>query len=551
MPIRMRRLPAFTALLLPLAGLGTAHAIELDTGNSDLTLRADTTVRYNLGMRADKPDSRILNNPTYDESDSKFGKGHIVTNRLDLLGEVDLNYRNQFGARVSAAGWYDNAYQNDTVHTVVPGYASSYRNNTYSDSVQRYVNGPSGEILDAFAWSNFRLGDVPVNVKVGRHTNYWGEGLLLGAHAISYSQAPTDGVKAVTSPGIETKEVFLPLGQVSARAQLTQNLSVAGQYFYEWKNTRLPYGGTYFAPADMLFEGPDRLPVAANGLAFNRAPSLMPKQSGNWGLTAKYNIEAIESTTGLYYREFDDYQPWLTPQVLGSQGAFRLAYPTGVKLLGMSIARVIGPVSAGAELSVRHGGALNATGISAVDNEGPRGDTLHAIANGVMLFPKTPLFDTASLAFEAAYSQLLKVTSHPELYKGVGSAACRAVETPGVLASGNKADGCSSKQFVAMAVNFTPQWLQVLPSWDMDLPLSINYGIRGNAASAGGGSEGSLAWSIGVKMTYGQRHEFTLRYADTLAQSKYNTSGNTLIGGNGSVGTTDRGWLAFTYKTGF
>nr|WP_315184730.1 DUF1302 family protein [uncultured Albidiferax sp.] len=547
-----RRSPSLTAISIAiLAWSGGAHAIEIDTGNPDLSLRADTTVRYNLGVRTDKQDSRILNNSTYDESDGKFGRGDIVTNRLDLLGEFDLTYKKQFGARVSAAAWNDQAYHDTSVRTTVPGFSSSYNGNQYNNSVKRYVRGPSGEILDAFVWSNFRIGDTPINVKVGRHTNYWGEGLLIGAHAISYSQAPADGVKASTSPGIETKEVFLPLGQISGRAQLTDNLTVAAQYFYEWKNTRLPYGGTYFAPADMLFEGPDKLPVAANGLAFARQPSVKPKQSGNWGITAKYNAEAIESTIGLYYRRFDDYQPWLSPQTLGAQSAFRLTYPKDVSLIGISVARVVGPVSVGTELSTRKNGALNATGISAVDNEGPRGDTLHAIVNGVMLFPKTSFFDTASLAAEVAYSQLLQVTAHPELFKGVGYGACRAVETPGVVGSGTKDDGCSSRHYAALAVNFTPQWLQVAPSWDLDLPMSLNYGIKGNAASAGGGSQGAATWAIGAKLTYGQRHEFTLRYADSFARPKYNAAGTALLGGNGGVGNTDRGWLAFTYKTGF
>ena len=50
-------------------------------------------------------------------------------------------------------------------------------------------------------------------------------------------------------------------------------------------------------------------------------------------------------------------------------------------------------------------------------------------------------------------------------------------------------------------------------------------------------------------MTYIQRHEFSLRYADTSAQEKNLLNGG--VGGNGAVGTTDRGWLAFTYKTSF
>lgn len=534
-----------------LLAAGHAAAFTIDTDVPDLTARFDTTVRYNLGVRTESQDRRIMNNSTYDESDGKFRAGDVVTNRLDLLSELDLTYRNRFGARLSFSGWYDHAYDDHSVTTVVPGFASSYRDNRYSSEVRRYANGPSGEILDAFVWSNIRLGEVPVNVKLGRHTNYWGEGLLFGAHAISYSQAPTDGSKAVASPGIETKEVFLPLAQLSARAQVTDALSIAGQWFLEWKPTRLPYGGTYFAPADMLFEGPDRLPAAANGLAFDRAPSVKPKNTGNWGLSAKYNAEVIESMLGVYYRQFDDYQPWLSPQTLPGTLQYRLSYPKDVKLFGLSFGRVIGPMSVGAELSTRRGTALNASAISAVDNEGPRGNTLHAILNGVMLMPKTAFFDTGSIATELAYSQLLSVTSHPELFKGLGYAGCRDSAAPAIPNSGSKDDGCSSRHYLAAAINFTPQYLQIFPSWDLDVPISLNYGIRGNAASAGGGSEKALSWSVGAKLTYGQRHEFTLRYADTTAHTRYNADGSAVIGGNGGVGTTDRGWLVFTYKTGF
>lgn len=98
-----------------------------------------------------------------------------------------------------------------------------------------------------------------------------------------------------------------------------------------------------------------------------------------------------------------------------------------------------------------------------------------------------------------------------------------------------------------MAVNLTPQYLSVMPSWDMSVPMTVNYGIKGNAATAGGGNEGALSWSVGVTMTYAQRFEFGLRYADTAAQSKTLPDGS--VAGNGSVGGTDRGWLALTFKT--
>src|SRR5690606_23399409 len=306
---------SLSALALAIMGAaGGATAMSFDVGNPDINLRWDNTVRYNLGVRMEEQDSKIMNNPNYDESNGKFDKGDIVTNRLDLLSEIDLSYRNDFGARVSAAAWYDDAYHNTGVKTNVPGYASGYDRNRYSSEAKRYVLGPSGEILDAFVWTNFSLGATPVNLKAGRHTNYWGEGLLFGAHSVAYSQAPTDGMKAVTSPGIETKEVFLPIGQISARAQVTDNLTLAGQYFYEWDNTRFPYGGTYFGAADMLFEGTHQMPLAP-GFNLQRATSKRGRDGENWGVMAKLNVEAIETTLGAYYREFDDYQPWMTPQV--------------------------------------------------------------------------------------------------------------------------------------------------------------------------------------------------------------------------------------------
>jgi len=164
---------------------GGAHALELDTGNPDLKVRADTTLRYNLGVRTEKQDPRLLNFATTDEGDAKFKRGDIVTNRLDVLGELDVNYKGVVGARVSAAAWYDHAYRDPSVSSPA-GYATSYNNDRYSNEVNRFVHGPSGEILDAFVWSNFDLGNVPVNVKLGKHTVVWGEGLLIGGHAISY-----------------------------------------------------------------------------------------------------------------------------------------------------------------------------------------------------------------------------------------------------------------------------------------------------------------------------------------------------------------------------
>ena len=96
---------------------GTVLAAPIELSNPDFHLRWDNTLRYNLGMRMEDQDRRIMNNPNYDESDGKFDKGDIVTNRIDLLTELDFAYRKDWGARLSAAGWYDQAYQDNDVRS--------------------------------------------------------------------------------------------------------------------------------------------------------------------------------------------------------------------------------------------------------------------------------------------------------------------------------------------------------------------------------------------------------------------------------------------------
>lgn len=562
------RLHAIAAALSLWCGIG--YAAEIDVGNPDVKLRWDNTFRYNLGMRAEKQDSRILASSPYDESDAKFGRNDVVTNRLDVLSELDLSYQSRFGARISASAWYDDAYR-DTGVSAPNGGVTSYFNNKFNSKVKRYVKGPSGEVLDAFGWANFNLGEVPVNVKLGRHALVWGEGLLIGAHAISYSQAPVDGQKAVSSPGIETKEVFLPLNQVSFKAQVTNDLTLAGQYFLEWKETRAPNGGTYLSGSDTS-PNVDRLNIAGGFAAANVA-ARKPGDRGNWGLSARMNVAAIDSTVGLYYRKFDDYNPEngiqfrsFTQLVPGNAATtvpatFRFVYPQDTKLIGVSLARALGPISFGAEISYRKNAALNTVGSYAATalDTGARGNTLHAVANGVYLLPKTAFWETGSLAVEFAYSRLQKVTTNEQLYKGVGHPGCVKTGTSGATAQpGDESDGCSSRDFYQMAVNFAPQYLGILPSWDLTVPISLNYGIKGVAPTGSGGFEKLLVWSIGANMTYQSKHEFSLRYADLRAPSKYgaaNAQGvRPLIGGGasgGSLGATDRGWLVFTYRTAF
>src|SRR6476620_5444975 len=86
----LRRRAAALAVASLFAASGAVEAFEIETGNPDLVMRWDNTVRYNLGVRAQSQNNTILGNPNFDDGDRNFSNGSLVTNRVDLLSEFDL-----------------------------------------------------------------------------------------------------------------------------------------------------------------------------------------------------------------------------------------------------------------------------------------------------------------------------------------------------------------------------------------------------------------------------------------------------------------------------
>ena len=216
-----------------------------------------------------------------DEGTYSFDKGDWVAKRFDLLSEFDVVYKKRYGARISGTAWYDAAYGDTSRSNPNPPLTGipSYINNQYSSTTKRLYHGGTGELMDAFVFGGVDLGEVPVQAKLGRHTIYWGESVLLGGHlhSVSYAQNPLDLQKGFATPGTEAKELFRPLNQLSAQAQLTDTLSVAGNAMFEWESDRYPEGGTYLGPVDFVFNGPDRQFVPGAGL--RSAAALPPSPS--------------------------------------------------------------------------------------------------------------------------------------------------------------------------------------------------------------------------------------------------------------------------------
>ena len=72
-------------------GVADALAVEFDTGNPDLSVRWDNTIKYSAAVRMHEQDAALLGNPNTDDGDRNFGKG-LISNRFDLLTELDTVY---------------------------------------------------------------------------------------------------------------------------------------------------------------------------------------------------------------------------------------------------------------------------------------------------------------------------------------------------------------------------------------------------------------------------------------------------------------------------
>ncbi len=522
-----------------------ASAMDFDTGIDGLTARFDNTVRYNLGMRTEGIDKRIGNSPTSNQSDYKFGgAGDIVTNRLDLLSELELDWQQKVGMRMSGAAWYDNAYDDDSVkkNPAFPGQ-TSYDNNHYSGYTDRYYHGPSGELLDAFAYTNFTVADRPVNVKAGRHVVYWGNSLF-SQGGISYSQSPIDGAKAAANPGTETRETFLPLTQISSTAQVTDNISVGAQYYLDWDSIRIPEGGTYLGSADFLLNGPDRFGGISPAAGLRVEDSLGPKHKyGNWGVDTKITIpEFNASTVGLYYREFDEKNGFWVTLDTGNPGSLRAVFPRDTKLIGLSLDTTVGPFAVGAEISTRRNAGLSSVGLAPTD-EGARGNTWHGLVNTIVSLPNSPLWETGTFVAELSYDYLEKVTENERLFNGEGTANCPL----------GKQSGCATRDAWGFNMSITPQYLQVFPGVDLSLPITFGGGLSGNTADFGGTSEGAYSYSAGISADIQKNWTTSLVWADSTADihGGVGANGISTAYGAGAWQTTDRGRVTLTVKTSF
>lgn len=531
-----------------------AAAFEVATGDPDLKILWDTTVKYSNAFRLRAPSSAIVSGPNYDtashdyfpntdDGSRNFGRG-LISNRFDLFSEFDLSWRS-VGFRVSATGWYDTVYQRDHNANDSPGTANpvSVPHNVFTDATRR-LHGGDAEILDAFVFGRFRLGEMPTTVRVGKHTQLYGESFMLGANGIAAAQAPIDVVKAATVPNSQFKEFMRPVNQVSGQMQLTPGVMLGAYYKLDWEGDRLPGSGSYYSMMDSIAAGGERLIVAygpPGNIYFRRMADMKAKDGGQGGVQLRFHHGDVDY--GLYAVQWNDTGPQLYVRPyhgapIGSAaglevGEYQWVFHEGIRAFGASFSTTVGSVNLAGEVSMRTNTPLDSDAQTYVDGGNNSNHPLYAVGR-------------------SAHAQLSWISSLGPNW------LAREVDFVGEIAWNRRLS--ISKNAAAMNPNatrdaanvrmvFEPKYRQVMPGVDLSVPIGLGWGLAGNSSVVGaflGKNTGDL--SIGLNGSYLDVWRFGLNYTHFLGDA-----GPFIEGGHRSFKQAmgDRNYVSFVLRRTF
>ena len=507
------------AIVLAPTPAWSGETLEFDNG---ATIDWSVTTSYGIGVRLGKPSDRLLT-VNADDANRNFNEGSLTTNRVGALGEMILRMDN-YGAVVRASTFYDDVYHrkndNDSPATV-----NKNGDNDEFTSDAKYYSGGRSRFLDAYVFGGWRFdNDSMLDVKAGRHIESWGESLYYpGVNGV---QNPSDAVKA-NQPGVEVKEVLLPVGQVSASYRINPQFTFGGYVQYEWKGTELAPVGSYFSGTDVIGPGREFLITPTGNVPYRGTDE--PRDGGQWGLQVRYRpVPALELS--LFHVNYHDKNPatalvgYDPVPVGGGLSAFvangyRVKYFEDIKLTGISASTKLGETQIGAEWSYRDGapvlvntglGPTPAKGkgqqiqLSAMRVLGDRPWASQTTLTGEIIHVRVDSVDATSAA-----SNLQGVALLPSLRPLVGASDDYTYKT---------ASGWRSHDASAYTLGASFSYPGVFQGWDLEVPVRFSNVFSGSTPMSGSiaGVQGDRRLSVGSTFKYLGNLEIGLTYVGYL-----------------------------------
>ncbi len=311
------------ALAIPLLMAAQVQGVEFNYGEIEGSF--DTQVSLGSSWRVESQDSNLTVNrdgtvANSDDGNKNFKSGDAFSQIFKASHDLQFSYKN-FGGFVRGKYWYDSAMANNRVdyghgptevNNGVDGAKLTYdgSDTQLDDSNFNDLSKASGAtLLDAFVYGEFEVGDMPLDVRLGKQVVSWGESTFIrgGINAIN----PVD-VSAFRRPGAEIKEGLLPVNMLYANIGLTDNLSMETFYQLEFQETVIDACGTFFSTSDFAAESCDSVIIA--GGVFNVARDedglRKPKDDGQFGMAFRYISEELGDTEfGVYFMNIHSRLP--------------------------------------------------------------------------------------------------------------------------------------------------------------------------------------------------------------------------------------------------
>ncbi|EWC42972.1 DUF1302 domain-containing protein [Stutzerimonas stutzeri] len=317
--------PKSLALAVALGTAAPAYAVNFNIG--EIEGQFDSSMSIGASWSMANPDMDLVgaNNggtgytQTGDDGRLNFKKGETFSKIFKGVHDLELRYRDS-GAFIRGKYWYDFELKDE-----------SRLFKDISDSNRKEAAQSSGaQILDAFLYHNYYVGDLPGTVRLGRQVVSWGESTFIGNSINSIN--PLDAA-AFRRPGAEIKEGLIPVNMFYISQSLTDRLSMEAFYQLEWDQTIADNCGTFFA-VDVAQDGCDNnyhagspavaplqpisgafgqgFDVTPEGVVLPRAGDRDARDSGQFGLALRWLGDATEY--GAYFMNYHSRTPIVSTQ---------------------------------------------------------------------------------------------------------------------------------------------------------------------------------------------------------------------------------------------
>jgi len=241
--------PKSLALAVALGTAAPAYAVNFNIGEIEGQFDSAMSIGASWSMADRDMDLVGLANggtgstQTGDDGRLNFKKGETFSKIFKGVHDLELRYRDS-GAFIRGKYWYDFELKDE-----------SRLFKDISDSNRKEAAQSSGaQILDAFLYHNYAIGDLPGTVRLGKQVVSWGESTFIGNSINSIN--PLDAA-AFRRPGAEIKEGLIPVNMLYVSQSLTDRLSMEAFYQLEWDQTIIDNCGTFFASNDVAADGCD------------------------------------------------------------------------------------------------------------------------------------------------------------------------------------------------------------------------------------------------------------------------------------------------------